>query len=92
MNFVSLRGWSPKDDREVMSRQEMIDAFSLEGINHSNAMVNFTEDDPFDPKAVWLNAEHIKQRPWRSWRRGCCRSYSRGIAAEICTRCSASLR
>lgn len=61
INFVSLRGWSPKDNREVMSRQEMIDSFSLEGINHSNAMVNFTEEDPFDPKAVWLNAEHIKQ-------------------------------
>ncbi len=63
VNFVSLRGWSPKDDREVMSRQEMIETFSLEGIHHSNAMVNFTEDDPFDPKAVWLNAEHIKQTP-----------------------------
>jgi glutamyl-tRNA synthetase len=63
VNFVSLRGWSPKDDREVMSRQEMIDVFSLEGIHHSNAMVNFTEEDPFDPKAVWLNAEHIKQSP-----------------------------
>jgi glutamyl-tRNA synthetase len=63
VNFVSLRGWSPKGDREVMSRQEMIDAFSLEGINHSNAIVNFTDDDPFDPKGVWLNAEHIKQTP-----------------------------
>ncbi len=61
VNFVSLRGWSPKDDREVLSRQEMIDVFSLEGIHHSNAMVNFTEEDPFDPKATWLNAEHIKQ-------------------------------
>ena len=60
INFVCLLGWSPKDDREVMSRQELIDAFSLEGVNHSNAMVNFTEEDPFDPKAVWLNAEHIR--------------------------------
>jgi glutamyl-tRNA synthetase len=63
INFVCLRGWSPKDNREVMSRQELIDAFSLEGIHHSNAMVNFTDDDPFDPKAVWLNAEHLKQLP-----------------------------
>jgi glutamyl-tRNA synthetase len=61
INFVCLRGWAPKDNREVMSRQELIDAFSLEGIHHSNAMVNFTEDDPFDPKGVWLNAEHIKK-------------------------------
>jgi len=63
INFLCLRGWSPKGDREVMSRQELIDVFSLDGIHHSNAMVNFTDDDPFDPKAVWLNAEHIKQLP-----------------------------
>jgi glutamyl-tRNA synthetase len=63
VNFVSLRGWSPKDDREVLSRQELIDAFSLENIQHSNAIVNFTDADPFDPKAVWLNAEHIRALP-----------------------------
>ncbi len=63
INFVCLLGWSPKNDREVMSRQELIDAFSLEGVNHSNATVNFTEQDPFDPKAVWLNAEHIRTLP-----------------------------
>jgi glutamyl-tRNA synthetase len=63
VNFVSLRGWSPKDDREVLSRQELIDAFSLENIQHSNAIVNFTDADPFDTKAVWLNAEHIRALP-----------------------------
>ncbi len=63
VNFVCLLGWSPKDNREVMSRQDLIDAFSLEGVNHSNATVNFTEQDPFDPKAVWLNAQHIRAVP-----------------------------
>jgi glutamyl-tRNA synthetase len=63
INFVCMLGWSPKDNREVLSRQELIDAFSLEGVNHSNATVNFTEEDPFDPKAVWLNAEHIRTLP-----------------------------
>src|ERR1700736_794228 len=63
VNFVCLLGWSPKDDREKMSRQELIDAFTFHGINRSNATVNFTEDDPFDPKAVWLNAEHIRSVP-----------------------------
>ena len=62
-NFVCLLGWSPKDGREVLSRQELIDAFSLEGVNHSNATINFSEQDPFDPKAVWLNAEHIRTMP-----------------------------
>ena len=65
INFLCLLGWSPKDDRENMSRQELTDAFSLEGINRANAVINFKEpaatpDETFDPKAVWLNSEHIR--------------------------------
>jgi glutamyl-tRNA synthetase len=63
VNFLCLLGWSPKDNREQMTRQELVDAFSFEGINHSNAVVNFTDADPFDPKAVWLNAELIRTMP-----------------------------
>jgi glutamyl-tRNA synthetase len=82
-NFLCLLGWSPKDNRENMSLQELMDVFSLEGINRSNAVVNFKEagvpsppgvvipsqardlgvpvpEDTFDPKALWLNAEHIR--------------------------------
>jgi glutamyl-tRNA synthetase len=62
-NFIVLLGWSPKNDREQMTRQELVEAFTLEGVNRSNAVVNFQEDDPFDPKAVWLNAEHIRTLP-----------------------------
>jgi glutamyl-tRNA synthetase len=65
INFLCLLGWSPKNDREQMSREELINAFSLEGINRANAVVNFKEpaatpEETFDPKAVWLNAEHIR--------------------------------
>src|SRR2546429_8985967 len=60
VNFLCLLGWSPKDNREKMSRQELIEAFTLEGINKSNAVVNFTEADPFDPKAVWLNSQYLR--------------------------------
>jgi glutamyl-tRNA synthetase len=68
INFLCLLGWSPKNDRENMSLQELRDAFSLEGINRSNAVVNFKEpaatpEDTFDPKAVWLNAEQIRGLP-----------------------------
>jgi glutamyl-tRNA synthetase len=63
VNFLCLLGWSPKDDREKMTRQELIDVFSFEGINKSNAVVNFKEDDPFDPKAIWLNAQHLMALP-----------------------------
>ncbi|MGA2966091.1 MAG: glutamate--tRNA ligase [Terriglobales bacterium] len=72
INFLCLLGWSPKDDRDKMSQQELTDAFALEGINRSNAVVNFKEtsverapspaypEETFDPKAIWLNAEHIR--------------------------------
>jgi glutamyl-tRNA synthetase len=60
INFLCLLGWSPKDNREQMSVVELTQAFSLEGINRANAVVNFTQEDPFDAKAVWLNAEHIR--------------------------------
>jgi glutamyl-tRNA synthetase len=60
VNFLCLLGWSPKNDYEQMTRGELVQAFSFDGVNRSNAVVNFTENDPFDPKAVWLNAEHIR--------------------------------
>ncbi|HKV79880.1 MAG TPA: glutamate--tRNA ligase [Candidatus Sulfotelmatobacter sp.] len=65
INFLCLLGWSPKDDRTKMSRQELTQIFSLEGINRANAVVNFKElattpEETFDPKAVWLNAEFIR--------------------------------
>jgi glutamyl-tRNA synthetase len=68
INFLCLLGWSPKNDREQMSRQELIDAFTMEGINRANAVINFKEpaetpEDTFDPKALWLNAEHIRSLP-----------------------------
>ena len=68
INFLCLLGWSPKDNRESMTREELVDAFSLEGINRSNAVVNFKEpaatpDESFDPKALWLNGERIRALP-----------------------------
>jgi glutamyl-tRNA synthetase len=63
VNFLCLLGWSPKDDREQMTRQELVDVFSFEGVNRANAVINFKEEDPFDPKALWLNAQHIYAMP-----------------------------
>jgi len=60
INFLCLLGWSPKDDREFMLLDAIKEAFTLENVNRSNAVINFTDADPFDPKAVWLNAEHIR--------------------------------
>ena len=59
-NFLCLLGWSPKDDREFLTIEELTAAFTLKNVNRANAVINFSENDPFDPKAVWLNAEHIR--------------------------------
>ena len=68
INFLCLLGWSPKNDREHMTIPELTEAFSLEGINRANAVINFKEpaatpEETFDPKALWLNAEHIRALP-----------------------------
>ncbi len=63
INFLCLLGWSPKDDREQMNLYELTNAFSLEGVNRSNAVVNFSEADPIDPKAIWLNSQHLRTMP-----------------------------
>lgn len=63
INFLCLLGWSPKDNREQMSIDELTSVFSFEGVNRSNAVVNFSEADPIDPKAMWLNAQHLRSVP-----------------------------
>jgi glutamyl-tRNA synthetase len=63
INFLCLLGWSPKNDREFLAIDELRQLFTLEGVNRANAVVNFTEEDPFDAKALWLNAEHLRALP-----------------------------
>ncbi|HEX5701768.1 MAG TPA: glutamate--tRNA ligase [Pyrinomonadaceae bacterium] len=65
-NFLALLGWSPPDEKEVLSRDELIEKFSLEGIGRANAVFNFQENDPrhwTDDKALWMNAEYIRTMP-----------------------------
>ncbi len=63
INFLCLLGWSPKNDREYLTLDEITPLFTLEGVNRANAVVNFSETDPFDAKAVWLNGEHLRALP-----------------------------
>jgi len=63
INFLCLLGWSPKDEREQMTLYELTSAFNFDGVHRSNAVVNFSEADPIDPKALWLNAQHLRSMP-----------------------------
>src|SRR6267378_37752 len=65
-NFLALLGWSPPDGKEILSRPELMEKFSLEGIGRANAVFNFQENDPrhwTDDKALWMNAEYIRTMP-----------------------------
>ncbi|MGH9329531.1 MAG: glutamate--tRNA ligase, partial [Vicinamibacterales bacterium] len=56
VNFLALLGWSPGGDREVMTRDELVAAFTLEGISGGNAVFNVEKLD-------WFNTQHIGQMP-----------------------------
>ena len=52
VNFLALLGWSPGGDREVLSRDELKQLFTLEGISGGNAVFNAEKLD-------WFNQQHI---------------------------------
>ena len=56
VNFLALLGWSPGGDRELMTRAELIESFSLDGISGGNAVFN-TE------KLDWMNGQYIALLP-----------------------------
>ncbi len=56
INFMALFGWSPGDDREIMSLDEMVAAFSFEKINKAGAKFDYA-------KAKWVNQQYILKMP-----------------------------
>ncbi|MCA1578548.1 MAG: glutamate--tRNA ligase [Acidobacteria bacterium] len=65
-NFLALLGWSPPEGKELLSKEELVQYFSLEGIGRANAIFNFHENDPrrwTDDKALWVNSEYIRTMP-----------------------------
>jgi len=51
-NFLALLGWSPGDDRELFTRDELVQAFALQGISGGNAVFN-------PEKLDWFNQQHL---------------------------------
>ncbi len=52
VNFLTLLGWSPKDESEIFSANDLIAKFSLESVNRAPAR--------FDPeKCRWVNQQHL---------------------------------
>lgn len=59
-NYLCLLGWSPKDDREILPIEEIIEKFDLAGINKTNAR--------FDEKKMnFVNTEYLRNLPQESF-------------------------
>lgn len=66
VNFLVLLGWATPESREIFSKKELIEAFSLQGINRANSIFNVNKDDPkyfTDPKAISINAHYLRTIP-----------------------------
>ncbi len=54
MNLLALLGWHPGNNQELFTKEELIEAFSLEKVNKSGAK--------FDPdKAKWFNQQYLRE-------------------------------
>ena len=54
-NSLALLGWSPGEDLEVMSRDEMVKLFTLDRVRSAPSQLDMT-------KLLWMNGEHLKRR------------------------------
>ncbi len=52
-NFLALLGWSPGDDRELLSRRELAELFTLEGVGKANAVFGLEKLD-------WFNSQYLR--------------------------------
>ncbi len=53
-NSLALLGWSPGDDREVLTREEMVAAFTLDRVRSAPSQLDMT-------KLLWMNGEHMRR-------------------------------
>ncbi|MGN0441928.1 MAG: glutamate--tRNA ligase [Acutalibacteraceae bacterium] len=53
INYIALLGWCPKDNQEIFTMDELIGAFSVDGISKSPAIFDYD-------KLEWMNGEYIK--------------------------------
>ncbi len=63
-NSLALLGWSPGDDLEVMSRDEMVNLFTLDRVRSSPSQLDMT-------KLLWMNGEHLKKQSPEEIAAGC---------------------
>lgn len=66
VNFLVLLGWSTSESKQIFSKEELIQSFSLDGINKSNSIFDVRTGDPkffTDPKAISINSHYVRTLP-----------------------------
>ena len=53
VNFVALLGWSPEENREIFTLEELVKAFDYHRMNKSPSVFDYT-------KLKWMNGEYLK--------------------------------
>ncbi|HOW98082.1 MAG TPA: glutamate--tRNA ligase [Kiritimatiellia bacterium] len=64
-NYLALLGWSPGDDREIMSREELVKAFTLDRVRSAPSQMDIKKLD-------WMNGAYMRALPKSELEQGCC--------------------
>ena len=67
VNFLALLGWSPGNDRELFTRDELVNTFGLDGISGGNAVFNPEKLDWFNQQYIMRLAPDELARRVRPW-------------------------
>ena len=78
LNYIALLGWSPGDEREIMTLEEMIEAFDVKGISKSPAIFDVN-------KLNWLNGEYIRKMTLEQFNEMAMPYYKKAVKRDVDT-------
>lgn len=78
LNYIALLGWSPGDDREIMTLEEMVEAFNVKGISKSPAIFDVN-------KLNWLNGEYIRRMTLEEFNEAAMPYYKEAVKRDVDT-------
>ena len=78
INYIAMLGWNPGTEEEFFTLADLVQKFTPERINKSNAIFTYS-------KLTWLNNLHIKAMPFEEFHKKASEYYSGDLKAKIDT-------
>ena len=75
INFIALLGWSPGDDREFFTLEELVEVFDLKGLNKAPAIFNME-------KLTWFNSEYIRKMDFEEYLKKAAPWFDKALAGK----------